>query len=169
MTEAKFTSVKLPARQLDHDGRCCGRKPKLYKTRRGMQAVPDPHHFCVRCDAEYALDGTQRSNWAWQATGDGWFAATYPNGRGVMDLLILLEAEGRDNSVVTFDGVLPEAVSADWDRKRAEVADRQRVFESLPEPAHQAYEALRQQWMPLGKVEDLQAVRRALIDAWANA
>jgi hypothetical protein len=57
----------------------------------------------------------------------------------------------------------------DWTRKQAEVAERQRVFESMPEPARHAYEALRQQWMPLGKVEDLQAVRKALIDAWAKS
>jgi uncharacterized Zn finger protein (UPF0148 family) len=50
---------------LDDKGRCCGRKPLLYK-RNGQL-------FCPRCDRAFALDdGTQIENWAWRKNGEKW-------------------------------------------------------------------------------------------------
>ena len=69
LTEAPF--VCMPPRRLDDLGRCCGRKPIAYKR-------PAHRLFCYRCCAEYAPDGTQRPNWAWRATQDG-FVSTYPD------------------------------------------------------------------------------------------
>lgn len=59
-----------PARSLDLAGRCCGRKPLVYKR-------PSLHYFCTRCDGEFGPDRRQQQNWAWKLRGDG-FAATYP-------------------------------------------------------------------------------------------
>lgn len=51
---------------LDSKGRCCGRKPLVYKRDGG------PHRFCVRCDRAYPLDDdVQIANWAWRATDEG--------------------------------------------------------------------------------------------------
>lgn len=45
--------------RLDDKGRCCGRKPFVYKR--------DGHKFCPRCDRAYDLDdGEQITNWAWR-------------------------------------------------------------------------------------------------------
>lgn len=44
--------------RLDWKGRCCGRKPIVYKR--------DPHLFCHRCGRSYdPQTGTQIENWAW--------------------------------------------------------------------------------------------------------
>jgi len=57
-------------KRLDEKGRCCGRKPLMYKRRRML--------FCCRCDREYALDPPheQRENWAWKRRVDGSFIQT---------------------------------------------------------------------------------------------
>ena len=57
----------MPAKKLDVEGRCCGRKPLVYKRDGG------PHRFCVRCDAAYDLDGPgeQIVNWAYRAAPGG--------------------------------------------------------------------------------------------------
>lgn len=45
--------------RLDDKGRCCGRKPIVYKR--------DGQKFCPRCDRAYDLeDGYQITNWAWR-------------------------------------------------------------------------------------------------------
>lgn len=44
---------------LDDKGRCCGRKPLVYKR-------PNHYLFCCRCDREFSPDGKQRENWAWR-------------------------------------------------------------------------------------------------------
>ena len=90
MTEYKFTSVRLPARKLDNEGRCCGKKPIFYKGRRS--------HWCSRCGADFGVDGQQHSGNLWPSDGDGWFRAKYPDSDGVIKLLIRLEDQGRDNS-----------------------------------------------------------------------
>lgn len=46
-------------RKLDEKGRCCGRKPLIYKK-------PDFHYFCWKCNREFGKDGIQRSNWAFE-------------------------------------------------------------------------------------------------------
>jgi hypothetical protein len=50
---------------LDDKGRCCGRKPLVYKRASG------PRHpaglFCCRCDRSYTADGEPQANWAWNA------------------------------------------------------------------------------------------------------
>ena len=49
--------------KLDGKGRCCGRKPLVYKK-------PPAHKFCTRCDRAYDLiTGEQVANWAWRAAG----------------------------------------------------------------------------------------------------
>lgn len=56
---------------LDDLGRCCGRKPLLYKR-------PTPHLCCLKCSAEIdPSTGRQVANWAWEPDGDS-FVATYP-------------------------------------------------------------------------------------------
>lgn len=55
---------------LDDKGRCCGRKPLVYKR-------PDHHLFCTRCDREFDRLGNQRPNWAW-IERDGQFAKRNP-------------------------------------------------------------------------------------------
>jgi len=46
-------------KQLDKRGRCCGRKPIVYKR--------DPHLFCCRCNASFNPDtGKQIENWAYK-------------------------------------------------------------------------------------------------------
>ncbi len=47
--------------KLDSDGRCCGRKPLVYKR-------PPAHKYCTRCDRAYdSVTGEQLVNWAWEA------------------------------------------------------------------------------------------------------
>jgi hypothetical protein len=57
--------------RLDEQGRCCGRKPRLYKR-------PRHYLFCVRCCAALSPEtGSQIENWAWVSDGDA-FVATSP-------------------------------------------------------------------------------------------
>ena len=57
----------LPAKQLDENGRCCGRKPLVYKR--------PPHLFCCRCNAAFhSKTGKQIGNWAF-SEADGGFKA----------------------------------------------------------------------------------------------
>lgn len=57
--------------KLDDNGRCCGRKPLVYKK-------PVHRLFCDRCCAEIdPSTGTQIENWAWVPSA-GWFVATHP-------------------------------------------------------------------------------------------
>jgi hypothetical protein len=53
---------------LDDKGRCCGRKPIVYKR---------PHHFyCDRCDAAFdPSDGKQVPNWAYYKLDETRFEA----------------------------------------------------------------------------------------------
>ncbi len=51
--------------RLDNLGRCCGRKPIVYKR--------EPHLFCWRCDRAYNPEtGEQIANWAWRMGENGW-------------------------------------------------------------------------------------------------
>jgi hypothetical protein len=55
-------------KSLDDKGRCCGRKPLVYKR--------PPHLFCIRCDAAFARDtGMQIPNWAYYRLDDDRFEA----------------------------------------------------------------------------------------------
>lgn len=71
---AAWVAERQPATQrfaiLDDKGRCCGRKPMIYKK-------PALHFFCDRCCAEFDPDGEQRENWAWIRDGEC-FVATSP-------------------------------------------------------------------------------------------
>lgn len=59
-----------PARKLDDKGRCCGRKPLVYKRER--------KRFCPHCNRAYGLEtGDQIPNWAWLAV-EGGFVPKYP-------------------------------------------------------------------------------------------
>jgi hypothetical protein len=51
---------------LDDKGRCCGRKPIVYKR--------ECRRFCDRCDRSYHFyQGFQVDNWAWKRRPDGQF------------------------------------------------------------------------------------------------
>lgn len=47
---------------LDDKGRCCGRKPLVYRR--------PPHLFCDRCCRAFNAHGRQIENWAWTAAPD---------------------------------------------------------------------------------------------------
>lgn len=50
---------------LDDKGRCCGRKPLVYKR---LQGYNNPAGlFCTRCDRAYTHDGKPQENWAWNS------------------------------------------------------------------------------------------------------
>lgn len=73
MTESALTSDELviPARRLDSQERCCGRKPIPY-TRDFI------HLFCPRCDRAYdPATGEQIANWAYYRDGADTFRIVY--------------------------------------------------------------------------------------------
>ncbi len=56
---------------LDDKGRCCGRKPIVYRGRN--TTATGPHRFCTRCCAAYHLtENKQIPNWAWRQDGANW-------------------------------------------------------------------------------------------------
>lgn len=56
----------ITAGVLDEKGRCCGRKPLVYKRPASL--------FCCRCDREFdPLTGRQQNNWAWSRLGEAQF------------------------------------------------------------------------------------------------
>ena len=57
-------TLVMPPKSLDDAGRCCGRKPLVYKR---------PHRlFCPRCDAEYNHEtGLQQQNWCYLPASEG--------------------------------------------------------------------------------------------------
>ena len=62
---------------LDEKGRCCGRKPLVYKGKNTTST--GPHRYCPRCDRAYDLDvNKQIPNWAWAKVEGGWIG---PYGR----------------------------------------------------------------------------------------
>ena len=56
----------VEAVELDGKGRCCGRKPLVYKQ-------PSLHFFCDRCDREFSANGKQQTNWAYEEYQGGMF------------------------------------------------------------------------------------------------
>ena len=58
---------------MDAKGRCCGRKPILYKS--GLRTSSKcPHFFCTRCDSSYdATTREQIENWAFVKDERGQF------------------------------------------------------------------------------------------------
>ncbi len=57
------------AKALDDKGRCCGRKPLVYKRA--------AHYFCDRCDRAFSFtSGKQIQNWAYLLREDGKFETT---------------------------------------------------------------------------------------------
>ena len=58
----RMLRTDAPRAVLDEKGRCCGRKPQVYKSDHGCM-------YCGRCDRYYD-PGTkaQIENWAWKAT-----------------------------------------------------------------------------------------------------
>jgi hypothetical protein len=56
----------IAAKSVDEKGRCCGRKPVVYRR--------PPHLFCCRCDAAFdAMTGRQIPNWAYAWHDDNSF------------------------------------------------------------------------------------------------
>jgi len=52
---------------LDDKGRCCGRKPLVYKR--------DGHLFCTRCDRSYSISTKEQiANWAWMLVDGKWIS-----------------------------------------------------------------------------------------------
>ena len=88
METQKFYRGDLSAPMLlDDKGRCCGRKPLIYKR--------DAHRYCVRCDRAYSLHtDRQVDNWAWKQRADGQFE--YSSGAIRTDAL-LAQQERRMN------------------------------------------------------------------------
>lgn len=61
-----------PAKVIDDHGRCCGRKPLVYKR-------PNHRLFCTRCNAQFdPASGEQVSNWGYTREPDGTFTPKYP-------------------------------------------------------------------------------------------
>jgi hypothetical protein len=55
---------------LDDKGRCCGRKPLVYKTRTFSSV---PQRYCPRCDRAYDLEENEQiPNWAWEQVNGVW-------------------------------------------------------------------------------------------------
>lgn len=54
-------ALSYPGRHLDEKGRCCGKKPLVYKR-------PSFHYFCARCNREYGPEGEQQDNWAFKGS-----------------------------------------------------------------------------------------------------
>jgi hypothetical protein len=52
-----------PTTKLDGKGRCCGRKPLVYKR-------PIAHTFCCKCSRSHNEAGEQIDNWAWAVASD---------------------------------------------------------------------------------------------------
>lgn len=50
---------------LDDKGRCCGRKPLVYKRADGPSYPAGL--YCDRCSRCYTHDGSPQENWAWNA------------------------------------------------------------------------------------------------------
>lgn len=67
MAESRFFRGDISAPQtLDENGRCCGRKPLVYKR--------EGHRFCDRCCRSYhRYQDFQIDNWAWKRRVDGQF------------------------------------------------------------------------------------------------
>jgi hypothetical protein len=60
-------------KELDEKGRCCGRKPLLYK-RSTDPYYKRPHYFCCRCDASFDAETKEQiANWAYEKTPSGGF------------------------------------------------------------------------------------------------
>ena len=76
-------NIRAP-RSLDAAGRCCGRKPLIYKR--------PYHHFCDRCDAAYDEDGRQIENWMWKRLNGG-FIPAYPASESALKIPPIPEAD----------------------------------------------------------------------------
>ncbi len=65
--------------KLDNKGRCCGRKPLVY---RGEHTTSTgPHRFCPRCDRAYDLEENEQiPNWAWKMERGEWKCQTSRKG-----------------------------------------------------------------------------------------
>ncbi len=50
---------KTEVTRLDEKGRCCGRKPMVYK-HGGLTPMGSPHKFCPRCGNDYDIDTGER-------------------------------------------------------------------------------------------------------------
>ena len=59
-----MTMKNAKGKTLDEKGRCCGRKPLVYKR--------PPLRFCFRCERAYALEENEQiPNWAWRQLPNG--------------------------------------------------------------------------------------------------
>jgi hypothetical protein len=64
---------------IDEKGRCCGRKPLVYKR-------PTHHLYCCKCDAKYDFQSLEQvDNWAWEKV-DGKFQPT-PLAKGTWEAM----------------------------------------------------------------------------------
>lgn len=59
-------SETISKKWLDEKGRCCGRKPILYKRPQDTYVNFAPYLYCPRCDAAFDPNiKCQVDNWAW--------------------------------------------------------------------------------------------------------
>lgn len=70
--------------KLSPNGRCCGKKPIVYKT--AHYAPGGPQLYCDRCYRSYNLESREQiSNWAWEKRGDEFVATPLARGRYVVE------------------------------------------------------------------------------------
>lgn len=61
-----------PTAKLNDKGRCCGRKPMVYKTRHDSFASVVPYKWCPRCGRSFdPATGLQVENSEWREFEDG--------------------------------------------------------------------------------------------------
>lgn len=61
--------------KLDDKGRCCGRKPILYKGK--YTTAAGPQRYCPRCDRAYDIEENEQiRNWAWEQVNGEWQRTT---------------------------------------------------------------------------------------------
>jgi hypothetical protein len=78
--EAYMRSQTPTMKHLDDRGRCCGRKPLVYKR-------PKHQFFCARCDAHFdPSTGIQIEGWAYPKVDGGFVRRFPPDGDRIVDL-----------------------------------------------------------------------------------
>lgn len=89
------TQITPAVHSLDERGRCCGRKPLVYKR-------PRPgHFFCARCDRAFNLEtGIQTENWAWKFSSTG-FVTTKRSASEAGSVPSRLESDGAPGGSLT--------------------------------------------------------------------
>jgi hypothetical protein len=109
MAYQEWRWMPCQTRSLDENGRCCGRKPIIYKG--GSWRSPDvPQRFCGRCKRAYALNAPhQIENWAFKVE-DGGFSCRV-NEQVALRTILVEAAEALEHARRLL---LAFGASADW-------------------------------------------------------